>query len=53
MVTAEEKEEVEKAKWASIEEIKNMIRNDEFSESHTEFFKMCLEFLNQKQEYKH
>lgn len=43
-----QQEEVEKAKWASIEEIKNMIQNDEFSESHTEFFGMCLEFLNEK-----
>ena len=43
-----QKEEVEKAKWASIAEIKDMIQNDEFSESHTEFFMMCLEFLNEK-----
>lgn len=43
-----QQEEVEKAKWASIEEIKDMIQNDEFSESHTEFFKMCLKFLNEK-----
>lgn len=43
-----QQEEVEKAKWASIEEIKDMIQNDEFSESHTKFFKMCLEFLNEK-----
>lgn len=43
-----QREEVEKAKWASIEEIKDMIQNDEFSESHTKFFKMCLEFLNEK-----
>lgn len=40
-----QKEEVDKAKWASIEEIKEMIKNGEFSESHTEFFKYCLEFL--------
>lgn len=43
-----QQEEVEKAKWASIEEIKDMIQNDEFSESHTEFFMLCLEFLNEK-----
>jgi isopentenyldiphosphate isomerase len=43
-----QKEEVEKAKWASIAEIKDMIQNGEFSESHTEFFMMCLEFLNKK-----
>ncbi len=43
-----QQEEVEKAKWASIEEIKDMIQNDEFSESHIEFFEMCLKFLNEK-----
>ena len=43
-----QKEEVAKAKWASIEEIKDMIQNDEFSRTHTEFFMMCLEFLNKK-----
>ena len=43
-----QKEEVETVKWASIEEIKEMIQNNAFSESHTEFFNMCLEFLNQK-----
>ena len=43
-----QQEEVEKVKWASIEEIKDMIQNNEFSESHTEFFMMCLEFLNEK-----
>lgn len=40
-----QKEEVERAKWASINE---MIRNKEFSESHTEFFEDCLEFLNKE-----
>lgn len=43
-----QKEEVEKAKWASINEINEMIRNKEFSESHTEFFEDCLEFLNKE-----
>ncbi len=38
-------EEVDNVKWASIGEIKEMIKNEEFSESHTEFFKYCLEFL--------
>jgi len=41
-----QEEEVEQAKWASIDEINKMIRNKEFSESHTEFFKYCLDFLN-------
>ena len=43
-----QKEEVEMAKWATIEEIKVMIQNDKFSKSHTEFFLMCLEFLKEK-----
>ncbi len=41
-----QEEEVDKAKWASIDEINEMIRNQPFSESHAEFFKYCLEFLN-------
>ena len=43
-----QEEEVDQVKWASIDEINEMIRNKEFSESHTEFFKCCLEFLNKK-----
>ncbi len=43
-----QKEEVDKAKWASIDAINEMIRNQQFSESHTEFFKYCLEFLNKE-----
>ncbi|MBO6243048.1 MAG: NUDIX domain-containing protein [Clostridia bacterium] len=43
-----QQEEVEKAKWASIEEIKEMIQNNEFSKNHTKFFIMCLDFLNKK-----
>ncbi len=43
---AMQKEEVEDVKWASIEEIKKLINSGEFSDSHTEFFKYCLEFLN-------
>ena len=40
-----QEEEVDEVKWASINEINEMIRKKEFSESHTEFFKYCLEFL--------
>lgn len=43
-----QEEEVDKAKWASIDEINEMIRNQQFSESHAEFFKYCLEFLNKE-----
>ena len=43
-----QKEEVEKVKWASIGKIKDMIQNNAFSKSHTDFFMMCLEFLNKK-----
>ena len=37
-----QKEEVENVKWATIDEI---IKNEDFSESHTEFFKLCLEYF--------
>ena len=40
-----QEEEVDEVKWASVNEINEMIRKKEFSESHTEFFKYCLEFL--------
>ena len=43
-----QKEEVEDVKWASIEEIKELIETKKFSDSHAEFFKYCLEFLNKK-----
>lgn len=42
-----QKEEVEMVKWANIQEIEQMIRKNEFSESHAEFFMMCLEFLKE------
>ena len=45
-----QEEEVDEAKWESINQINEMIRHKEFSESHTEFFKYCLEFLNKKYE---
>ncbi len=40
-----QKEEVETIKWASIEEINDMINKGIFSESHVSFFKHCLDFL--------
>lgn len=43
-----QKEEVEKAQWASVDEINRLIKHKEFSESHTEFFEDCLEFLNKE-----
>ena len=41
-----QEDEVEDVKWASKEEIENMIKKGQFSESHTEFFRYCLEYLN-------
>lgn len=43
-----QKDEVDEVQWATIEEIKDMIKKGEFSESHTEFFEFCLDFLNIK-----
>ena len=40
-----QEDEVDDVKWASKEEIKNLIENKQFSESHTEFFRDCLKFL--------
>lgn len=41
-----QEEEVVSAKWASINDIKDMIAKGEFSNSHTKFFYDCLNFLN-------
>lgn len=35
-------------KWATIEEINKLIKNEAFSESHTEFFELCLDYLKLK-----
>lgn len=43
-----QKEEVDEAKWASTDEINELIKKQQFSKSHTEFFKYCLEFLNKE-----
>ena len=43
-----QKEEVEDVKWANIDEINELIKNEAFSESHTEFFELCLEYLKLK-----
>lgn len=41
-----QKEEVETIKWASINEINNLMNNGEFNKGHYMMFKNCLEFLN-------
>lgn len=43
-----QKEEVEDVKWATIDEINELIKNGSFSGSHTEFFELCLEYLKLK-----
>ena len=40
-----QEEEVEDAKWATREEIEQLIEEDKFSKSHEEFYRHCLEFL--------
>ena len=41
-----QKDEVEKVKWASAEEINRLIETGLFLPSHIEFYKLCLEYLN-------
>lgn len=41
-----QKEEVEAIKWASIDEINNLMNNGEFNKGHYMMFKDYLEFLN-------
>jgi len=43
-----EEDEVETARWLSIDEIKDLIESKEFSESHAEFFYDCLEYLDRE-----
>jgi len=43
-----QKEEVEDVKWATIEEIQELIDSGKFSDSHTEFFKYCMDFLGKE-----
>lgn len=40
-----QEDELEDVKWACKEEIEKIIENRQFSESHIEFFRDCLEFL--------
>lgn len=42
-----QEEEVEEVKWASIEEIKNLIDEGLFLPPHIDFYKYCLEYLEQ------
>ena len=40
-----QKEEVSDIKWATIEEIKKLIKSEAFSTSYAEFFQFCLDYL--------
>ena len=41
-----QKEEVQDAKWFTIEEIEDLIKKDDFFKSHIDYIKNCLEFLS-------
>lgn len=41
-----QKEEVDKVKWATREEINKLIKENEFSEFHIDFYNYCLNFLD-------
>lgn len=41
-----QEEEVDEVKWASIEEINDLMRNEKFNKGHYMMFKDCLEYLN-------
>ncbi len=41
-----QKEEVQDAKWFTIEEIEDLIKKDDFFRSHIDYIKNCLEFLS-------
>jgi len=41
-----QKKEVDEVKWASIDEINNLMNNDEFNKGHYMMFKDCLKFLD-------
>ena len=43
-----QKEEVEDVKWATVDEIKELIKNAAFSESHAKFFELSLKYLKLK-----
>ena len=47
-----QKEEVDKVKWASIDEVEDMKRNGEFLESHYDCLKECMYFLEKVEEEK-
>lgn len=40
-----QEEEVEDVKWSTIDEIQKMIQQENFSESHKDFFEDCLKYL--------
>ncbi len=41
-----QEEEVEKVMWASRDQIKDLIDNEQFSSSHAEFYNYCINFLS-------
>ena len=41
-----QKEEVQDARWFTIEEIEDLIKKDDFFKSHIDYIKNCLEFLS-------
>ena len=41
-----QKEEVQDARWFTIEEIEDLIKKDDFFRSHIDYIKNCLEFLS-------
>lgn len=43
-----QKEEVDDIKWASIDEIEKLLKNDEFNKGHYMMLQDCLEFLHKK-----
>lgn len=40
-----QRDEVESVKWVSREEIENLIKDEQFSQSHSLFFRDCLKYL--------
>lgn len=45
-----QEEEVEEVKWASIDEIENLINEGLFLPPHVDFYRLCLDYLNAKKD---
>ena len=45
-----QKEEVDCVKWASIEEVERLMKNEEFNKGHFMMFNDCLEFIKKQKE---